>query len=600
MIRLRRPLVALGLLVLLLVATPGVASAHAQLESTDPNESAVLLVPPTQVVLHFGEPVEIDFGSLRVIGPGGARVDAGTAHHPAGDTHAVAVSLPAHLHDGTYVVAWRVISADSHPVHGAYIFSVGTAAGARRANALALRIADESGSTTVGVLYWIVRAAAFVGLFVLVGLAVMASVLWRSGGRTRRIRRVLWWAFGVLAAATLAGILIQGVYASSLPLTDIYRPSLISAVLGTRFGEVELLRLALLAVMAVVLLGLTGSAGGRVRSGPWVVPVAGLVGLGLLSTPGLAGHASTGSSPVLGLALDVAHLSAASLWIGGLVLLATFLVPRDPGDAWPPDPIALTTRVSAVAFGAVVVVVGTGVVQSLRQVGSFYALFHTTYGRTLIVKICLVVLLVAVGSMSRRLVHGRLRRRSRVDRGVGDVDRGVAHATAGAPGATAVLDPVTTEVRAAVDESAFPLRRLRRTVVAELAIVLAVIGVTAALVNDVPAGQAAALPFAYSFTTLGVQVNTIVDPARAGIGNEVHVYILSSAGTPEAVPEFDLSITLPSQSIGPLPVPLVISGPGHYYANHFVIPVAGSWILKYTVRTDAIDEQEVTTVLPVH
>src|SRR5665213_3267153 len=115
MTRLRRSLVALGLLVFGLGAFPAVASAHAQLESSNPGQSAVLLVPPTQVVLHFGEPVEIDFGSLRVIGPAGERVDAGAAHHPGGDTHSVATALPSDLADGTYVVAWRVISADSHP-----------------------------------------------------------------------------------------------------------------------------------------------------------------------------------------------------------------------------------------------------------------------------------------------------------------------------------------------------------------------------------------------------------------------------------------------------------------------------------------------------
>ncbi|MBF6558401.1 MAG: copper resistance protein CopC [Acidimicrobiales bacterium] len=81
----------------------------------------------------FGEPVEIDFGSLRVIGPGGRRVDSGGTHHPDGDSHAVAISLPSDLPRGTYVVAWRVISADSHPVHGAFVFSVGTASGAAKA-----------------------------------------------------------------------------------------------------------------------------------------------------------------------------------------------------------------------------------------------------------------------------------------------------------------------------------------------------------------------------------------------------------------------------------------------------------------------------------
>ena len=137
-------------------------------------------------------------------------------------------------------------------------------------------------------------------------------------------------------------------------------------------------------------------------------------------------------------------------------------------------------------------------------------------------------------------------------------------------------------------------------VVAELAVAFAVLGVTAALVNDVPAKQAADLPFSYSFSTLGVQVNTIIDPARIGSANQVHIYVLSSLGTPRAIPELDITTSLPSQSIGPITVPLVISGPGHYYAGHVDFPVAGTWVLTYTVRTDAIDETVTRTVLAVH
>jgi copper transport protein len=561
-----RLFLAFGLLVLFLAATPGVAGAHAQLESSEPGQSAVLLVPPTRVVLHFGEPTEIDFGSLRVIGPGGTRVDGGAAHHPDGDTHAVTTSLPANLPAGSYIVPWRVISADSHAVRGAYVFSVGTAKGSARADALAVSIANQAGNAAVGIAYWLVRTAAFVGLLVLVGLAIVVSTLWSEGGRTRRVARVLWRSWWTVLVATVLGVIVQGVYASALPLTDAYRPSLVSAVLHTRFGEVAVLRLVLLAAMACVLRWITKHSNSRAGpSARWLAPAAAVVSLGLLATPGLVGHAATGSDPALGLALDLAHLAAASAWVGGLVLLATFLLPKAPGDAWPPDPLDLTLRISAVAFSAVVVVVGTGVVQSIRQVGSWHALLHTAYGRTLVIKVCLVVALIVIGALSRRLVHRR-----------------------------DVADP------AASDGQSFPRRRLRRTVLVELVIAVAVVGVTGALVSDVPARQADGQPFSYSFTTLGIQVNTIIDPARAGQANQVHVYILSSLGTPKAVPELDLSASLPSQSIGPLSVPLVVSGPGHYAANRFVLPVSGDWVLKYTVRTDAIDEQVVRTVLPVH
>jgi len=169
-----RGLVGVVIAAVIVVTVAGPASAHAQLESTQPNQSSVLLTSPSQVVLHFGEPVEIDFGSVRVIGPAGSRVDNGGTHHPSGDTHAVAISLPPRLPDGTYVVAWRVISADSHPVQGGFAFQVGTAANASSPSVSALTTKLENSQTsdrTVGVLFGIDRAVLFGGIALLIGAA---------------------------------------------------------------------------------------------------------------------------------------------------------------------------------------------------------------------------------------------------------------------------------------------------------------------------------------------------------------------------------------------------------------------------------------------
>jgi copper transport protein len=490
---------------------------------------------------------------------------------------------------------------------------VGTASGAAKANIEATALANQSGNAAVGAIYWIIRFAAFVGLLFLVGLAVMVTLTWRPGGVTRRVGRLLWTSWWLLVAATVLGIAIQGVYAAALPLGDIVRPSLVNAVLHTRFGKIEALRLLLLLAFVPVLLGIQDRLGKGPRKWMWVVPAELVLGAALLFTPGLAGHASTGDQPGVGLALDVVHLAAASVWLGGLALLASFLVGR-PGDGQQPDdPTEVTLKVSAYAFTAVAVIVGTGTYQSIRQVGSLYALFHTTYGRTLVVKVLLVIALIGAGALSRRIIHGGWGMRHPGQPGdpesnapstlhlapassAGQLSSGV-----GNPGSP-YSESVAVAEREGIDapERTGQLRKLRRSVLAEIAIALAVLAVTALLVNAVPAKQAAGLPFSTSFSTLGVQVNAIVDPARAGTGNQVHVYVLSSLGTPKAIPELDMTLSLPAENLGPLAIPLVLGGPGHYYATNVDIPVAGNWILRFTVRTDAIDEQVVSVPLPVH
>ena len=523
------------------------ASAHAELESTDPGRSAVLAVSPRQVVLHFDEPVEIEFGSLWVFSAHGRRLDAGGTHHPGGDARAVAVGLPGHLPAGTYIVAWRVVSDDSHPVQGGFVFSVVSAAGAGRAESVAAALASARSGAAVGVLYGALRFVTFAALLVLVGLAAGAAVLWPGALALGRVRAALWASWAVLLVATVVAVPVQGVYAAVLPAGRIVSPSLFGEVLRTRFGEVQMVRVALLAAAVPLLVSLRQVTGARrvLATGAGAA-----VGLGLLLTPGLAGHASTTGNGVVGEVLDVVHLGAAAIWMGGLVLLGLLvlvpgrLVPAAPGVG------VLARRFSPVAVGAVGLVVATGSAQSVRNVGSRYALFHTPYGRILLVKVALVAVLVALGAVTSR-------RATRGSRGVPKV------------------------------------------VAAEMLAFAMVLGATSLLVNAEPARQAAAAPFTRSFEALGVEVNAVVAPARAGTANAFHFYVLGRSGAPVAVAELDASISLRHAGAGPIALALAVAGPGHYQATGVTIPAAGDWDLRVTVRTSAGGEQVVRAVLPV-
>src|SRR5918996_54208 len=113
-------LASLALVATLAIAPP--ASAHSTLLETEPPRDRVVEHAPKRVVLHFDEPVETALGSITVYDGDGERVDAGEIMRPAPES--VAVAIEGELERGTYTVAWRVISADSDPINGAWVFHV--------------------------------------------------------------------------------------------------------------------------------------------------------------------------------------------------------------------------------------------------------------------------------------------------------------------------------------------------------------------------------------------------------------------------------------------------------------------------------------------
>ncbi len=593
----RRLLLAVAVVTMAVAGWAAPAFGHAVLQSTDPASGAVLLRSPGSLVLHFGEDVEIQFGAVRVFDAHGKRVDTGNAYHPHSDGHAVAVNVPSSLGSGGYVVTWRVISADSHPVHGAFTFQIGAGgagtAEASKAQATKL-LAAGGGSQTVGVAFGVIRFLAFAALFVLVGGTAFVAGAWPAGARDRRIRRLLWGGLIAAAVLTAVAIGIQGPYGGGLALTQMVKPSVVSAVLHTRFGELYLARLIILALAAAPLLWLLL----RPEQVPrWWRPAAVVCGAAILVTPGLAGHAGTGSLIALAIPFDLVHMAGVSVWIGGLVVLAVAALAgggrdRDQDDSLRP----IVTRYSQWALIAVLAIAVSGGFAAWRQVGSWAAVTSTTYGRLLLTKTIIFVVLVSVATTSRRIVHGDLA----LPWGLSHVQRQPRPARAAgppSPGPGAVA--ATSRRRRPAGNSAIGRRRgprrpwpsrLRQAVLVELVLAAGIIAVTATLVNAQPARSALALPYSTEVHAgPQVLVDVVVDPAKSG-PVAVHLYTLSADGAQLDVPEIDATFNLASAGISGLKVPLQKAGPGHFIASSFDIPLKGTWTLQMTVRTTNIDE----------
>ena len=566
MVLARRLLTGLVVALALLVVPAAPAWAHAELRSTTPPSGARFDEPPREVVLRFTEPVEASLGAVRVWNEDADRIDTGRVARPGGDRRAVAVPLPP-LDDGGYVVTWRVVSADGHPIHGAFTFRVGPAVGDDDGTAALARemLAQDGGDPVTGFAYAVARLVLFAGILGVVGGGLFAVFL-RPPGRPRREGAGLLWSSWALAAVgTVAAVALQGAHGAGLGISGVFDPDVFGAALDTRYGSVSAARLGVLVALGALLLVALRRPAGLPGPGRALFAVAAVV---LAATPGLAGHAVTGDLVALAVAADTLHVVAVAVWLGGLALLAVTVLRR--GDA--ADGAPVVDRFSTVAAWSVVVTVATGSFQGWRQVRVVDAATATTYGRLLLLKVGLVVALIAAAALSRRWVRARAARR----------------VVAASPGPGAMASRPGSP----------PLSALRRTVAVELALAVAVLAVTALLVNAPPARSALARPASIDLTAGDVLVTVTVDPAKAGT-TDIHAYTLTPEGAVRDVEEISIALRLPREGIGSLDVPLRRAGPGHFAAYGFDLPIPGTWELETTVRLTDVDQERATATVVI-
>lgn len=386
----------------MLFAGAGPASAHAALTGSDPSSGVVVDKAPTQISLTFSEKVSTNNDSLRVLNPKGKRVDVGKPSNISGTTYAIQVRTG--LPDGTYTVAWQVVSADSHPVAGAFTFSVGAP------SKTTVSVSDQDvGGGLVGGLYGFGRYMSYAGFIVMVGGAAFVLACWQRGAGVRALQRLVVSGWVSLTAATLWLLLLRGSYTTTGKFGDIFDLNLLGQVLQTKTGAALVSRLLLLAAAALFIAVLFGAYDKREdeekRDLTFGLAIGGgVVAAGLAASWAMAEHASTGLQPGIAMPVDIVHLLAVATWLGGLSALLVALY-RAPSD----NQVGRTAvqNFSRIAFGSVLALVATGIYQSWRQLGSWSAFTDTGYGQLLLVKIGLVALLVGIASISRRWT-GRL------------------------------------------------------------------------------------------------------------------------------------------------------------------------------------------------
>ena len=441
------------------------------------------------------------------------------------------------LDKGTYLVVWRVVSADGHPIRGTFTFQVGTgpdtAALATLKKLGATELDGSLSQPSVAITITVVRTLSFASLLILLGATGWYVYIRTSWGRANRA--MIWAALWLQGISVLVLVMLDGPYASAQGFSTITNRLLLKATLSSSTGRTLLLRGIAATLLGVWLLGRRRFPGSGSDVGVSVV-------LGALACllVARAGHASVERLAPLASVFDAIHIGAVGLWIGGVALVAVAL--RGEGH----DSLVVVQRFSVLAGASVAAMVATGAFASWRQVGGLQALRTTTYGQLLMVKVTLVVALVLLGGRHRRLLAAGANR----------------------------------------------LNSIRKGVAVEAVAAIVVLGLAAAISTTVPARTAVAKPVTVTVTGASTRTDITVDPGRSGT-NEIHLYVFGRSGVPMKVADVQATLTHPATGVT-VELTLRNAGPGHKQALATRLPFSGTWLIQSRVYVTDFDVEEGT------
>jgi copper transport protein len=517
----------------LLVAIPVAAYGHAVVVETVPADGALLDAAPDEVVIRFNEPVRPV--AAQVLNATEDVMTPADAASVQGDD--LRIALPSRMAQGSYLASYRVISADSHPVGGSIVFSIGTVSDRIAAP---MEATNDRGWTAAMV---IIRTILYAGIMGGAGGVLFLLVVGPIGEAARVTGRIAAMMAATGSLAALIAIGVQGGLLVGGPFTALADAATWRLGLTSGFGTTAVVAVAGLALVAACL----GLGRPAVRPLAYAGAAAALAGLAL------SGHVVTAASRWITVPILLTHVTAAAFWIGSLLPLHQ-AVARSGAKAAP-----VVQRFSRVAMGAVAALVVAGLIIVLLQVQSLGALVTTTYGLILLSKLALVASLLGLAVLNKM----------RLTPALADGDPWAATA-------------------------------LRRSIAAEITFVLAILVATAALGTTPPprvleGGEEAHtghIHATHEGQTRGVSV-TIVEAGRSaeivlasdrsGI-NSVQITLQDSTGRPFQAQEVTFIAANPSAGVEPIRRPAEATGPATWQVEHLLLVPSGQW----SIRIDAL------------
>lgn len=477
------------------------AWAHATLVTSEPADGSVLAQPPKMVQLHFNEGVAP--AAIGLIDAAGRARDV--AARAVGQS--VLIVLPDDLPQGTQIVSYRVVSQDGHPVAGSMVFSIGAMTGA----------APPAKTGPLPALIWLGRIGVYLGLFVGVGGAFFAAWI-GQGPAGAAISR--WLAIGLVSAAASLGL--QGLDLLNLPLDGIATSAPWTSALATSLGPS-----LLIAIFAMAIAWGAWSPGTLIARVSTTLAMAG-VGLSLAAS----GHAATASPQWLTRPSLFLHGVVAAYWIGALPPLAAMAYRRDDGLP------RVLKRFSGLAMPLVALLVLSGLVLSIIQLGSVGALIDTPYGVLLSIKLTLVILLLGLAALNRFL-----------------------------------LTP-------AVARNYENTRPLLGSILFECVLVVGILGVVAGWrFTPPPRVAVAAAPISVHIHTDTAMFQVLVSPGKIG-ANDFVLQLMTGDAAPLPAKEAVLILSLPERGIEPIERRATLGADGSWHVRGVALPLPGRWHMQ--------------------
>ena len=541
-------------------ALPATAQAHAALLHAVPSASVTVNRPPAQILLTYSEAVEPRFAIISVTDADGMQQTTASARRLAANPDTLVVPLKR-LSKGWYLVYWRVISVDGHPVRGAFTFAVGPSPGPAPQFVIP-SISETAATPRLVVARWIVFLSIMGAIGIYILRMLIARPLVRRVSETRL--RSVSLAFAVAASIALlatpiyillatAGFALRSAFdiGALLPLVRV-------SAFGRGYLDLEIC-FALFALAAAVSIWVDRPERPQ-RSIAELLALAGALSgaAAVLFVPGLAGHAAQTAPRGLSLLFDWLHLAAGAIWVGGLagllVLGRSLPVARRVAGL-----VVCVPRFSNAAFVSVLALVGSGIGASLLQFPTFASLWQTSYGKTLMVKVAVLAAALLLAAVNLVLTKPRLAA-SRVSPELGMP--------------TAVL--------------------LRRLVRGEVVLVAAAIFAAALLSSLAPpakalaeVGHAAARVGPGPVTTVVKQndyrLEFHITPNRAAVPNSFGVAI-SRGGRPVQGAEVTASFAQLDMEMGEQAYHLSETRPGFYEHSAPALVMVGHWGLSFEIQ----------------